>query len=237
MLYAAAHQSVLIVLQGMDTAGKDGTVKHVMTSVNPAGCNVWNFKVPTPEEAAHDFLWRAHQRTPGVGLISIFNRSHYEDVLVARVHKLAPREVWEARYEQINQFERQLAQNNTIIFKFFLHISRDEQRKRLLAREDDATKSWKLSAADWHERAFWRDYQAAYTDAVGRCGTAWAPWHIIPADKKWYRNHLVARTLVERLEPLAKSWGKELQERGKLELNAVRAAREQEDQAKMDQAQ
>lgn len=232
LLYAASQQSVLIVLQGIDTAGKDGTVSHVMAAVNPSGCQVWGFKVPTAEEAAHDFLWRIHQRTPARGIMAIFNRSHYEDVLVTRVHKLVPKEVWQARYEQINHFERMLTQNQTIILKFFLHISKDEQEQRLLAREDDVEKSWKLSVADWHERAYWHDYQLAYADAIGQCGTKWAPWHIVPANKKWYRNLSIARAIVETLEPYEKDWNAALQARGQQELAALKAAHVHDDVAK-----
>ncbi len=224
LLYGAGKQSVLVVLQGMDTAGKDGTIKHVMNGVNPAGCHVWNFKVPTPEELAHDFLWRVHQRTPANGMMAIFNRSHYEDVLVVRVHNLVPKEVWHERYDLINNFEHLLAHNNTIIFKFFLHISKDEQRQRLLAREDDADKAWKLSVADWQERKYWDDYQAAYADALGKCGTHWAPWYIVPANKKWYRNLFILQTLTERLASFEKDWSAELEERGKQELAALHAA-------------
>ena len=223
LLYAAGKHSVLLILQGMDTAGKDGTIKHVMSAINPTGCHVWSFKQPTPDELAHDFLWRIHQRTPATGMLSIFNRSHYEDVLVARVHKLVPHDIWEARYDQINHFEQLLAQNHTIIFKFFLHLSKGEQKKRLLAREDDPDKAWKLSATDWKERDLWGDYQDAYADAVGKCGTKHAPWYIIPADHKWYRNYFIAQQLVERLEPLAKEWEAALEERGKTELAALKA--------------
>jgi PPK2 family polyphosphate:nucleotide phosphotransferase len=230
LLYAAGKNSVLIVLQGMDTAGKDGTIKHVMSAINPTGCHVWSFKQPTPEELAHDFLWRIHQRTPAQGMLHIFNRSHYEDVLVVRVHKLVPREVWEQRYEQINHFEQLLAQNGTIIFKFFLHISKGEQKERLLAREDDTSKAWKLSAADWKERDLWHDYQEAYADAVGKCGTKHAPWTIVPGDHKWYRNYYIAQQLVDRLEPMAKSWEAELEARGKTELAALQAMHQGEDQ-------
>jgi PPK2 family polyphosphate:nucleotide phosphotransferase len=236
LLYGAARQSVLIVLQGMDTAGKDGTISHVMASVNPTGCQVWSFKVPSVEEAGHDFLWRVHQRTPMRGIMAIFNRSHYEDVLVARVHHLVPKDVWETRYEQINHFEQMLAQNDTIILKFFLHISKEEQEQRLLAREDDLDKSWKLSVADWKEREYWHDYQEAYADAVGRCGTKWAPWHIVPANKKWYRNLHIARTIVETLEPYEKRWNDELMARGKQELAALQAAHVHDEQAQPKQS-
>lgn len=224
LLYGAARQSVLIILQGLDTSGKDGTIKHVMSQINPIGCHVWAFKVPTAEELSHDFLWRIHQRAPANGMFAIFNRSHYEDVLAARVHKLVPEGTWRKRYKQINRFEHMLAQNNTIICKYFLHISNDEQKQRLLAREQDPDKSWKLSLADWQERAYWQAYQDAYDDALGHCGTPWAPWHIIPANKKWYRNFAIARSLVERLSPHAKRWHDELQEHGKAELERIRAA-------------
>jgi PPK2 family polyphosphate:nucleotide phosphotransferase len=182
LLYAAQRQSVLVVLQGMDTSGKDSTVQHVMTGVNLMGCDVTSFKVPTPEEQRHDFLWRVHMRTPALGVIGIFNRSHYEDVLVARVHELVPRDIWEQRYAHINHFEHLLAQSSTLIFKFFLHISSDEQRRRLLAREKDIDKAWKLSPADWQERSYWDDYRAAYEDAISRCSAEWAPWYIVPTN-------------------------------------------------------
>jgi PPK2 family polyphosphate:nucleotide phosphotransferase len=224
LLYAAGRQSVLIVLQGMDTAGKDGTIKHVMDGVNPAGCHVWNFNAPTPEELAHDFLWRVHNRAPANGMLAVFNRSHYEDVLVVRVHKLVPKDVWQERYDLINNFEHLLAHNNTIIFKFFLNISKDEQRQRLLAREDDVTKAWKLSVDDWKERQYWDDYQAAYADALGKCGTKWAPWYIVPANKKWYRNLFILQTITDRLATYEKDWNAELEERGKQELAALQAA-------------
>jgi PPK2 family polyphosphate:nucleotide phosphotransferase len=229
LLYGAGHQSVLIILQGMDTSGKDGTVKHVLQVINPAGCHVWSFKVPTPEEAAHDFLWRIHQRTPARGMVGVFNRSQYEDVLVARVHSLVPREIWQERYAQIDHFEQMLAQNDTIIFKFFLHISKDEQRQRLLAREDDPTKSWKLSVSDWQERAYRDAYQEAYQDAIGKCASEQAPWYIVPANKKWYRNLFILQTLVARLEPYERAWSAELAERGKEELAALRKAKVHEE--------
>ncbi len=227
LLYGAAQHAVLVVLQGMDTSGKDGTIKHVMRSVNPAGCQVWYFKEPTPNELAHDFLWRVHQRTPARGMLGIFNRSHYEDVLVVRVHRLVPREVWEQRYDQINDFERMLTANNTILLKFFLHISKDEQEHRLLAREKDTEKAWKLSADDWREREHWAEYQKAYEDALGRCATKEAPWHIVPADKKWYRNIVIARAIVARLEPYERRWKRDLAELGKRERAAIEEYRRQ----------
>lgn len=225
LLYAASRQSVLLVLQGMDTSGKDGTVKHVLQSINPTGCHVWSFKVPSAEEAAHDFLWRIHQRTPARGMMAVFNRSQYEDVLVARVHNLVPRDIWQERYAQINHFEHMLAQNDTIILKFFLHITKDEQRQRLLAREDDPAKSWKLSVGDWQERQYWDAYQDAYQDALGKCAAEQAPWYIVPANKKWYRNHFILQTIIERLEPYERAWNEELAARGKEELAALRQAK------------
>lgn len=224
LLFGAGSHSVLIVLQGMDTAGKDGTIKQVMSAINPTGCHVWSFKVPTADERAHDFLWRIHRRTPERGMMAIFNRSQYEDVLVPRVHKLAPRAVWQARYGEINAFEQMLTNSGVIVLKFFLHISKDEQKRRLLAREQEPNKSWKLAVGDWQERAFWSAYTAAYEDALGRCGTSWAPWHIVPADAKWYRNYAVARTIVERLEPYERGWERTLVDVGKQRLRELEAA-------------
>lgn len=229
LLYGAATQSVLIILQGMDTSGKDGTVKHVMNGVNPVGCHVWDFKVPTTDEQAHDFLWRIHKRTPARGMMAIFNRSQYEDVLVARVHHLVPREVWMDRYEQINNFERMLTRNNTIILKFFLYISSDEQRDRLIKREKDPDKAWKLSVGDWKERAYWDDYTRAYEDALGQCSTAWAPWYIAPANHKWYRNYFVARSIVDRLAEYEPAWEQALAEMGTRRLAELHAAHVHDD--------
>ena len=223
LLYGAAHQSLLIVLQGLDTAGKDGSVKHLMAGLNPVGCDIASFKQPTAEDLAHDFLWRVHKWTPALGQVTIFNRSHYEDVLVVRVHDLVPRAVWEQRYEQINNFERLLAQSGTIIVKYYLHISKKEQRERLLEREREPAKAWKLSVDDWKERELWKAYREAYEDAISRCGTQDAPWVIVPADKKWYRNYFLTQTLIERLESYAKAWTAELAERGKRALEEIRA--------------
>jgi PPK2 family polyphosphate:nucleotide phosphotransferase len=205
-LYAAGQHSVLILLQGIDTSGKDGTIRGVLVDVNPLGCRVESFKVPTEEELAHDFLWRAHRVAPRKGMFGVFNRSHYEDVLVVRVHKLVPEKIWKARYDQINAFENILASNNTIVLKFYLHISKQEQEQRLLEREQDVTKAWKLSAGDWREREHWDDYIAAYQDALQRCSTDAAPWYIVPANRKWYRNLAVCETLVETLRGYNKSW-------------------------------
>ncbi len=206
LLYAVRSHSVLVILQGRDTSGKDGTIRHVAGPLNSQSCSVASFKVPTEEELAHDFLWRVHAQTPPSGDIRIFNRSHYEDVLVVRVHKLAPKEVWRQRYEHINAFEQLLADSGTIILKFYLHISKEEQKQRLLEREKDPVKSWKLSVNDWKEREHWDDYTAAYEDALNRCSTKHAPWFIVPADKKWFRNLAVAETLRNALMPFKKSW-------------------------------
>jgi PPK2 family polyphosphate:nucleotide phosphotransferase len=201
-LYAENKQSLLVVLQAMDTGGKDGTISHVFEGVNPQGCHVRAFKVPSEEELAHDFLWRAHSAAPRKGAIGIFNRSHYEDVLVVRVHKLVPEKIWKARYDQINSFERILALNNTTILKFFLYISKDEQKRRLQSRLDDKTKNWKFAVGDLKERALWDDYLDAYEDAINTCSTDYAPWHIVPANKKWYRNLVVARTIADTLDAM-----------------------------------
>ncbi len=200
--YAWDRKALLIVLQGMDTAGKDGTIKHVMRGVNPQGVNVTSFKVPTPEELAHDYLWRVHKATPKRSMIGIFNRSHYEDVLVVRVHNLVPPEVWELRYDQINAFEKLLAENGVIILKFFLYISKDEQARRLQARLDTPEKRWKFNKGDLKERLLWDDYMAAYTDAVQKCSTEHAPWFIVPSDNKWYRNFVVGSIITETLDEL-----------------------------------
>jgi len=217
-LYAAGEHSVLMLLQGMDTSGKDGTIRGVLADVNPQGCRVESFKVPTEEELAHDFLWRAHRVTPRKGMIGVFNRSHYEDVLIVRVHKLAPEKVWKARYDQINDFENILAANNTIVMKFFLHITKEEQEQRLLEREQDVTKAWKLSAGDWRERERWDDYTAAYQDALSRCSSDMAPWYVVPANRKWYRNLAVCEALVDTLADYDKSWHKSLDAMSKARL-------------------
>jgi PPK2 family polyphosphate:nucleotide phosphotransferase len=201
-LYAENRRSLLLVLQGMDTAGKDGTIRHVMRGFNPQSCQVTSFKQPGVEELAHDFLWRINRAVPRKGFIGIFNRSHYEDVLVVRVHNLVPKEEWQGRYERINQFERLLTEGGVTIVKIFLHISKDEQRKRLQARLDDPKKRWKFSKADLAERCYWSDYQRAYEVAMTRCNTKHAPWHIVPANHKWYRNFLISRILLETLETM-----------------------------------
>ena len=226
LLYAAQETPFLIVLQGMDTAGKDGAIRSVIGFMNPQGCRVAAFKAPTPAELAHDFLWRVHSETPGKGTIAIFNRSHYEDVLVVRVHNLVGPEVWKKRYDDINNFERLLADNGAVILKFFLHISKDEQKERLLAREKDPVKAWKLSPDDWKERDYWDAYQTAYEDALNKCGTPAAPWFVVPADRKWHRNLVVAETIVEALRPLRDGWMSRLKAIGATELKALRAQRQ-----------
>lgn len=201
-LYAENKRSVLLVLQGMDTSGKDGTIRAATTGINPLSFAITAFKQPSVEELEHDFLWRIHKATPARGHIGIFNRSHYEDVLIVRVHKLVPKSIWRARYEAINGFERHLIANGTTVVKCFLHISKDEQRERLEARLADPTKRWKFSKADLEERKLWDDYQQAYEDALTRCNTEHAPWHIIPGDRKWYRNLVVSNLLRETLEKM-----------------------------------
>lgn len=225
-LYAAGIHALLLILQGMDTAGKDGAIRNVMLNLNPQGCRVESFKVPTEEELAHDFLWRVHKVVPRKGMVGVFNRSHYEDVLVVRVHSLVPEAVWRARYDQINAFERLLADTGTIIVKCFLHISKEEQEQRLLAREEDVTKAWKLSAGDWRERERWSDYMAAYEEALTRCSTEYAPWYIIPANRKWYRDLAISEALVETLRPCRNDWRRALDAMSRArraELEAFRA--------------
>ncbi|NOX61483.1 MAG: polyphosphate kinase 2 family protein [Chloroflexi bacterium] len=200
--YAWNERSLLIVLQAMDTGGKDGTIKHVMRGVNPQGVQVTSFKAPTQEELAHDYLWRVHKAAPRRGRIGIFNRSHYEDVLVVRVHNLVSESVWSKRYDHINDFERLLADSGTVILKFYLHISREEQARRLQARLDNPDKRWKFSKGDLKERRLWDDYMAAYEDALSRCSTEHAPWYVIPSNRKWYRNLAIMSILVNALEDL-----------------------------------
>ncbi|HET91942.1 MAG TPA: polyphosphate kinase 2 family protein [Chloroflexi bacterium] len=206
LLYAENRHKVLVVLQAMDTGGKDGTIRHVFEGVNPQGVRVANFKVPTPKELAHDYLWRVHQQTPAQGEIVIFNRSHYEDVLVVRVHELVTAERWGRRYDHINQFERMLVDEGTTILKFFLHIDLDEQKERLQARLDEPHKRWKFNRGDLKERQLWPAYMEAYEDVLSKTSTAYAPWYIVPANRKWYRNLVVATVLVETLEGLGMSY-------------------------------
>jgi len=199
LLYAEGKHKVLVVLQAMDTGGKDGVIRHVFEGVNPQGVKVAAFGRPTEEELAHDYLWRVHPHTPGAGEVVIFNRSHYEDVCIARVRELVPRRVWEQRYAQITDFERMLHEEGTTILKFFLHISRDEQKRRLEARRDDPDKRWKFTRADVEERKLWPSYIEAYQEALSRTSTDWAPWYVVPANHKWYRNLVVASVIVETL--------------------------------------
>ncbi len=202
LLFAGHERKLLIVLQGMDTSGKDGTIRHVMRGFNPQGTRVVSFRKPSEEELDHDFLWRVHAKVPARGETVVFNRSHYEDVLIVRVHELVPKAVWQKRYDQINAFEHMLHENGTVILKFFLHISREEQRNRLQARVDDPTKCWKFQQGDLEERKFWKDYMRAYEDALSKTSTEWAPWYIVPANQKWYRNHLVGSIVAETLDKL-----------------------------------
>jgi PPK2 family polyphosphate:nucleotide phosphotransferase len=202
LLYAEHKNKLLVALQAMDTGGKDGTIRHVFEGVNPQGVKVASFKVPTQEELDHDFLWRVHKQTPGKGEITIFNRSHYEDVLVVRVHRLVAPEVWRGRYARINNFERMLAEEGTTILKFFLHISKGEQKKRLQARLDERHKRWRFNVGDLKERELWQAYMRAYEDAIGKTSTKWAPWYIVPSDHKWYRNLVVATIMVDTLKRL-----------------------------------
>ncbi|CAG1015484.1 polyphosphate kinase [Anaerolineales bacterium] len=202
LLFAEHKQKVLIVLQAMDTGGKDGAIRRVFDGVNPAGVRVASFKAPTPEELDHDYLWRIHRQVPGKGEMVIFNRSHYEDVLVVRVHDLVPPEVWRKRFDQINEFERTLAESGTTILKFFLHIDKDEQKERLQARLDDPTKRWKFRLGDLEERKLWDEYMEAYEDVLSKTSTEYAPWYVVPANRKWYRDLVISSVLVETLEDL-----------------------------------
>ena len=217
-LYAERARSLLVVLQGMDTSGKDGTIKHAMASLSPSAMAVTAFRQPTPQELRHHFLWRIRRALPAPGQIGIFNRSHYEDVVVVRVKRLVPTAEWSSRFEQINAFERQLAKGGTTLLKVFLHISRDEQRRRLLARLDDPTKRWKFNPNDLDDRARWDEFQAAYDDALTRCSTDAGPWYVVPADRKWYRNWAVSGLLAETFEEMAPDYPKP-----ELDLAALRA--------------
>lgn len=225
LLYAARQQAVLLILQGMDASGKDGAVRRVFKEVNPAGCRVIPFKAPTPPELARDFLWRVHQQVPEKGLVVVFNRSHYEDVLAARVKGIVSEPVWRDRYDRINAFEHLLAANGTLVLKCFLHISKEEQEERLLARERDVSKAWKLNAGDWVDRRLWDAYQVAYEDALNATATLVVPWHVVPANRKWFRDLAIAELVVERLRPYRDGWLEALRRRGEAELAAVHAAR------------
>jgi PPK2 family polyphosphate:nucleotide phosphotransferase len=202
LLYADAGQSLLVVLQALDAAGKDGVIRHLFTGMNPQGTRVFSFKQPSAEERAHDFLWRVHQHAPGRGEVVIYNRSHYEDVLVVRVHELVPREVWSKRYELINDFEKMLVANCTRILKFYLHISQDEQLERFKQRLDDPARQWKISESDYAERELWPKYIEAYEEAIERTSTSAAPWFVIPADHKWFRNLAISQIVAETMEDM-----------------------------------
>jgi PPK2 family polyphosphate:nucleotide phosphotransferase len=202
LLYAENKRSVLVVLQGIDAGGKDGVIRHVMTGLNPQGVTVTPFKVPEGKEKQHDYLWRVHNAVPEFGHIGIFNRSHYEEVLVVRVHNLVAKPVWKQRYEQINDFERMLSENGTTIVKFLLMISKDEQAKRFRERIEDKTKNWKFNEADLKEREHWDDFMDAYDDMLEKCSTPWAPWHVIPSNRKWFRNLAIAEILCAKMESM-----------------------------------
>lgn len=202
VFYADGRRSLLIVLQGRDASGKDGVVRTVIGACNPAGVRIVSFKGPTAHELAHDYLWRIHAAVPEKGMMGIFNRSHYEDVLVVRVRQLVSKEVWSKRYDQINEFERMLSENGVVILKFFLHVSRDEQTERLVERVEDETKNWKFNADDLEARKQWDEYTPAYVDALTKCSTEWAPWYVVPADKNKARNYLIANRIVETLDGL-----------------------------------
>ncbi|MFO0761311.1 MAG: PPK2 family polyphosphate kinase [Byssovorax sp.] len=227
-MWGAKTHAVLVVLQGRDAAGKDGAIKHVVGALNPRGVLVTSFGVPTPEEREHDFLWRVHKHAPRKGEVAIFNRSHYEDVLVVRVHDLVPKPLWKERYGHINDFEELLTEHNTIVLKFFLHISKNEQEKRLLEREADPKTAWKLNAGDWKEREKWDEYTEAYEDVLRRCSTKRAPWHVVPSDAKWYRNLVIAEAIAAAMRPHLEEWEEKLEAEGvagRRSLDEYRAAR------------
>jgi PPK2 family polyphosphate:nucleotide phosphotransferase len=211
-MFAAKVSSVLVVLQGRDGAGKDGSIKHVAGCLNPRGVNVVSFGVPSVEEREHDFLWRVHRHAPRLGEFSIFNRSHYEDVLVVRVHRLVPKDLWKRRFGHIAEFEALLVEHGTIVLKYFLHISRQEQKERLLEREQDPETAWKLNPNDWKEREYWDEYTEAYEDAISKTAAQHAPWIVVPANAKWYRNLLIAESVVEALRAHRRAWRSKLEE-------------------------
>src|ERR1700682_5114799 len=215
-MWGARTHSVLLVLQGRDAAGKDGAIKRLAGALHPRGVLVTSFGIPTQEEREHDFLWRVHGPVPRAGRFAIFNRSHYEDVLVVRVKGLAPKPGWKEGYVLINAFERTLAAANCIILKFFLHITREEQEKRLMAREKEPADAWELSIDDWKDRALWDEYTEAYEDAIGRCVSPDAPWIVVPANAKWYRDLVIGEALVAALRPRRQAWRKTLDEEGKV---------------------
>lgn len=224
LLYAAGVDALLIVFQGMDTAGKDGTIRKVLSKMDPQGVHVWSFKVPTDEERRHDFLWRHHVRTPATSMVAVFNRSYYEAVIVEPVKGIVSPEVAASRYPYINGFESLLTQSRTIVAKFFLYISKDEQKSRLLARQEEVEKYWKLSVGDWQERGRWDAYMAAYQETIAATSTLEAPWFVVPADRKWYRDLAVAEALAGMLRPRRDDWLTALRARGEEEIAALREA-------------
>lgn len=226
LLFAAGNRALLAVFQGMDTSGKDGAIRSVFKDMNPQGIRVASFGVPTPLERAHDFLWRCHIQAPELGKVGIFNRSHYEAVLVERVKGIVPESIWSKRYGQIVAFEGTLTAANTTVLKFYLHITKEEQKQRLLDREADITKAWKLNAGDWVERRTWDDYQAAFEEALSRTSTDQSPWYIIPANRKWYRNLAIAEAIADALRPYRDEWNEALRQQGAEELPRVVAERE-----------
>jgi PPK2 family polyphosphate:nucleotide phosphotransferase len=223
LMWGARQHGVLVVLQGRDTAGKDGSIKRVVGALNPRGVQVVSFGTPTDEEVEHDFLWRVHRHAPRKGEFTIFNRSHYEDVLVVRVHDLVEEARWQKRFSHISDFETMLAEEGCIVLKFFLHISKEEQKERLLDREKDPSKAWKLNPNDWKERRYWKEYTEAYEEVFRRCSTEQAPWCIVPADAKWFRNLVIADALVRALRPFRKEWVATLTQKGKLGREALKA--------------
>lgn len=224
-MYGAKVHSVILVLQGRDGAGKDGTIKNVVGCLNPRGVSVASFGVPTAEEREHDFLWRVHRHAPRLGEFSIFNRSHYEDVLVVRVHNLVPEALWKERYGHIADFEELLAEHGTIILKYFLHITKEEQEQRLLDREKESETAWKLNPNDWKEREYWDDYTAAYEDAISRTAAGHAPWTVVPANSKWYRNLVIAQSIVAALREHTVDWKDKLEEMGRAGRTGLEAYR------------
>jgi PPK2 family polyphosphate:nucleotide phosphotransferase len=224
-MWGAKLSSALVVLQGRDSAGKDGAIKHVAGCLNPRGVSVVSFGVPTAEEREHDFLWRVHRHAPRLGEFAIFNRSHYEDVLVVRVHDLAPRKLWTERYAHIADFEELLAEHGTIVLKYFLHISKKEQKERLLQRERDPRTAWKLNVNDWKERDYWDDYTEAYEDAISKTAAPHAPWTVVPANAKWYRNLVIAESIVDALRKHRPAWKKSLDEVGRKRRADLAASR------------
>ena len=226
-MFGAKVHSVLVVLQGRDGAGKDGAIKHVVGCLNPRGVSVTSFGVPTEAERQHDFLWRVHRHAPRLGEFAIFNRSHYEDVLVVRVHDLAPKKLWQARFEHIRDFEQLLAEHGTIVLKYFLHITKKEQKERLLEREADPEAAWKLNANDWKERDYWDDYTEAYEDAISKTAAGHAPWVVVPANKKWYRNLVIAESIFDALREHRKGWQAKLEQMSAERRAALEAYRAQ----------